>query len=106
MPRVSRFWIERFEGVYLSQHRNPDFTQLNYFLNAFDHRIKTAVVGDPKFHFTHSAGGDNAIAFTHIHRHRLFAQHMLPCFRGGNRLISMQMNRRGDVNRVDFLITQ
>ena len=105
VSRIVNLRIERLEGIYLGQHREPDFTRLNYLLCAFDHWIEMAVVRDPKLHLVQPTSRDHAIAFTRIHRHWLFAQHMFSRFRSGDRLPGMQMDRGGDVNGDDFLIT-
>src|SRR2546423_3630085 len=106
VARMILWWIERLKGIYLRQHRLSDFTRLNDFLNAFNHWIEMAVVSAAELYLIGATSGDHAIAFAHIHRHRLFAQHMFPCFGGGNGLGHMQIDGCGDVNSIDLLIKQ
>ena len=46
------------------------------------------------------------IALSDVHRHRLFAQHVLACFGCGNRLLRMEMDRRRHVHALDSRVGQ
>ena len=96
--------IELLERIDLRQHGGAYFPGFDNCLNAFDDRIKMAVVSNAEFHFVAATSFNHLIALADIHRHRLFAEHVLPCFGGRDGLRSMQVNRCGDVDRVDLFI--
>ena len=101
MALMRRWRIERLKGIYLGQHRLSDFTRLNDFLDASNHRIKMAIVSNAELYLVSATRSDHAIAFGHVHGHGLFAQDVPPCFGRGGRLLGVQVHRRGDVHRID-----
>src|SRR5258708_2883650 len=104
--RVASLRIELFERIDLQKHGSADFAGFDNGLDAFYYGIKVPVVRNPEFDPVAATRCDHLIAFAHIHGHRLFAEHVLSCFRGRDGLLSMQVNRGGDVNRVDLFIEQ
>ena len=71
-----------------------------------DHRVEATIVRDPQRHATGPAGGNHAIAFGEVHRHRFLAEHVLAGLSRRNRLLGMEANRRRHVHRIDFRIGQ
>ena len=61
-----------------------------------------AVVGDAEPDAVRAAGGDHAIAFGRVHRHRLLAEHVLAGLGRGDGLFGVEMDRRRHVHRVDL----
>jgi hypothetical protein len=103
---VIRRWIEALERVDVRDHRLADVARLEEALDARHARIEVAVVGDAQDDAMGPADRNHPIAVGHIHRHRLLAEHVLPRFGGGDCLLGVQMDRRGDVHGLDVSIVQ
>src|SRR4051812_39574430 len=93
--------IEPFEGIYLSEHWNSDFAELNQLANPTNHWIEVAIVSNSKPNAVLSCRLNHLIAFNHVHGHGLLAQNMFSHARAGNCLASVQMNGGRDIDRIN-----
>jgi hypothetical protein len=86
------------EDLYVGVNRLSDPAFGHELLDASDHRIEVAVVGDSEPHKRLIADPHHALALGQVHRHRLFAQHMLSRIRRSNCQRGVQIGWRGDVH--------
>src|SRR3954468_11312611 len=104
-PRMRGLRIEPFEGIYLSEHWNSDFAELNQLANATNNWIEVAIVSNSKPNAVLSCRLNHLIAFNHVHSHGLLAHNMFSRARGSNCLDSVQMNRRSDIDGINRCVS-
>ena len=97
--------IEPFESLDLRLGGYADFTRFDNLLDSCDHWIKAPIIRNAKLYAVTAGGVNHSVTLLRVHRHRLFAKHMLSCFSRRDRLHGMKMNRSSNVHRIYLVVT-